>query len=240
MPLNELNQLELQFLLLNDFRLVIPVDELQRYADQLILFWIGRNGSTSSSSSNPPHPHPSTTTAHPQLSKPVGAPITSFPFPNANSATPTRGAAPNLTAIAVAESMKLASEARLRQAEEADHRHRLNSYSFEDPHSSLHSSTSSSSSASVDPYTAHRPHSIRSQPSSSGTSVTSTITPGSGTPTTPQGTISERDDIVDDHDEEGDDTDGEEGQLRDMRTQAGMRRDESWEESARGSAMDES
>ena len=43
LPLNELNQLELQFLLLNDFRLVIPLDELQRYADQLILFWVGRN-----------------------------------------------------------------------------------------------------------------------------------------------------------------------------------------------------
>lgn len=46
MPLNELNQLELQFLLLNDFRLKIPVDELQRYADQLILYWIGRNGTS--------------------------------------------------------------------------------------------------------------------------------------------------------------------------------------------------
>ncbi|KAJ7937420.1 cyclin-domain-containing protein [Mycena leptocephala] len=34
----KLNQLELQFLLLNDFRLVIPRDEMQRYAEQLILF----------------------------------------------------------------------------------------------------------------------------------------------------------------------------------------------------------
>ncbi|KAF9268333.1 cyclin-domain-containing protein, partial [Marasmius fiardii PR-910] len=31
LPLAELNQLELQFLLLNDFRLVIPKDEMQRY-----------------------------------------------------------------------------------------------------------------------------------------------------------------------------------------------------------------
>ncbi|EEB97890.1 hypothetical protein MPER_02696 [Moniliophthora perniciosa FA553] len=38
LPLAELNQLELQFLLLNDFRLVIPKDEMQRYAEQLILF----------------------------------------------------------------------------------------------------------------------------------------------------------------------------------------------------------
>lgn len=34
----ELNQLELQFLLLNNFTLVIPKDEMQRYAEQLILF----------------------------------------------------------------------------------------------------------------------------------------------------------------------------------------------------------
>ncbi|KAG0700080.1 cyclin-domain-containing protein [Suillus ampliporus] len=38
LPLAELNQLELQFLLLNDFRLVISPDEMQRYAEQLILF----------------------------------------------------------------------------------------------------------------------------------------------------------------------------------------------------------
>lgn len=38
LPLPELNQLELQFLLLNDFRLVIRGDEMQRYAEQLILF----------------------------------------------------------------------------------------------------------------------------------------------------------------------------------------------------------
>ncbi|KAG1739896.1 cyclin-domain-containing protein [Suillus paluster] len=38
LPLAELNQLELQFLLLNDFRLVISPEEMQRYAEQLILF----------------------------------------------------------------------------------------------------------------------------------------------------------------------------------------------------------
>lgn len=38
LPQTELNQLELQFLLLNDFRLVIHNDEMQRYAEQLILF----------------------------------------------------------------------------------------------------------------------------------------------------------------------------------------------------------
>ena len=38
MPLPELNQLELQFLLLNDFRLVISSAEMQRYAEQLMVF----------------------------------------------------------------------------------------------------------------------------------------------------------------------------------------------------------
>jgi hypothetical protein len=37
LPLHELNQLELQFLLLNDFSLVVPVEELQDYADRLLL-----------------------------------------------------------------------------------------------------------------------------------------------------------------------------------------------------------
>ncbi|PPQ69651.1 hypothetical protein CVT25_014086 [Psilocybe cyanescens] len=38
LPLPELNQLELQFLLLNDFRLVISGTEMQQYAEQLMLF----------------------------------------------------------------------------------------------------------------------------------------------------------------------------------------------------------
>jgi hypothetical protein len=38
LPLPELNQLELQFLLLNDFQLAIPPDEIQRYASQLIAY----------------------------------------------------------------------------------------------------------------------------------------------------------------------------------------------------------
>ncbi|KAL0575904.1 cyclin-like protein interacting with PHO85 [Marasmius crinis-equi] len=45
LPLAELNQLELQFLLLNDFNLVIPTDEMQRYAEQLILFSSSPTGS---------------------------------------------------------------------------------------------------------------------------------------------------------------------------------------------------
>lgn len=39
LPTDELNHLELQFLLLTDFRLMIPLEELQRYADLLLSFW---------------------------------------------------------------------------------------------------------------------------------------------------------------------------------------------------------
>lgn len=42
LPPHELNQLELQFLLLNDFRLTIPLEEMQRYADQLLAYGSGR------------------------------------------------------------------------------------------------------------------------------------------------------------------------------------------------------
>lgn len=39
LPAQELNQLEIQFLLLNDFRLMISLEELQRYGDQLLKYW---------------------------------------------------------------------------------------------------------------------------------------------------------------------------------------------------------
>jgi hypothetical protein len=45
LPQTELNQLELQFLLLNDFRLTISPEELQRYAEQLIVFSESRSPS---------------------------------------------------------------------------------------------------------------------------------------------------------------------------------------------------
>jgi len=38
LALHELNQLELHFLLLNDFRLTIPVSEIQQYGDQLLAY----------------------------------------------------------------------------------------------------------------------------------------------------------------------------------------------------------
>ncbi|CAG8563298.1 9214_t:CDS:2 [Dentiscutata erythropus] len=40
LPVSELNQLELEFLVLNDFRLAISVEELQRYGDQLLKHWV--------------------------------------------------------------------------------------------------------------------------------------------------------------------------------------------------------
>lgn len=39
LPLAELNHLELQFLLLNDFRLSIPVEELEAYGTMLVEFY---------------------------------------------------------------------------------------------------------------------------------------------------------------------------------------------------------
>ncbi|KAG6839128.1 hypothetical protein H0H87_001551, partial [Tephrocybe sp. NHM501043] len=52
LPLAGLNQLELQFLLLNDFRLVISSAEMQRYAKQLVLF-----SSADPQTQQNPHPH---------------------------------------------------------------------------------------------------------------------------------------------------------------------------------------
>ncbi|KAK2750166.1 hypothetical protein FQN57_004662 [Myotisia sp. PD_48] len=40
LPLTELNHLELQFLLLNDFRLAIPVEELEAYGTMLVEFYV--------------------------------------------------------------------------------------------------------------------------------------------------------------------------------------------------------
>ncbi|KAF8556300.1 cyclin-domain-containing protein [Imleria badia] len=50
LPQTELNQLELQFLLLNNFSLVISPEEMQRYAEQLVLFSQSQSQSHSSSS----------------------------------------------------------------------------------------------------------------------------------------------------------------------------------------------
>jgi PHO85 cyclin-6/7 len=39
LPIGELNHLELQFLLLNDFRLYVPVEELETYGSMLVEFY---------------------------------------------------------------------------------------------------------------------------------------------------------------------------------------------------------
>ena len=39
LPLHELNHLELQFLLLNDFKLFIPIEELEYYGSLLVEFY---------------------------------------------------------------------------------------------------------------------------------------------------------------------------------------------------------
>ncbi|CAE7229587.1 unnamed protein product [Rhizoctonia solani] len=65
LPQTELNQLELQFLLLNDFRLSIPLDEMQRYAEQLLRYSAGMSPEEAFSPS---------ATAPPVLAPPVLAP----------------------------------------------------------------------------------------------------------------------------------------------------------------------
>lgn len=39
LPLAELNHLEIQFLVLNDFRLAVPVEDLEAYATMLVEFY---------------------------------------------------------------------------------------------------------------------------------------------------------------------------------------------------------
>lgn len=39
LPLNELNHLELQFLILNDFRLAVPLEEMEAYGTMLVEFY---------------------------------------------------------------------------------------------------------------------------------------------------------------------------------------------------------
>lgn len=61
LPQAELNQLELQFLLLNDFRLMISAEEMQHYAEQLIQF---SSPAHERSASPSPSPLPSPATSH--------------------------------------------------------------------------------------------------------------------------------------------------------------------------------
>ncbi|KAG6815277.1 hypothetical protein H0H87_003375 [Tephrocybe sp. NHM501043] len=78
LPLAGLNQLELQFLLLNDFRLVISSAEMQRYAEQLVLV----SSADPQTQQNPhPHPHPPPPTTHPHVPNPLPWPRPRPPSP---------------------------------------------------------------------------------------------------------------------------------------------------------------
>ncbi|KAG6814821.1 hypothetical protein H0H93_012116, partial [Arthromyces matolae] len=83
LPLAELNQLELQFLLLNDFRLVISTDEMQRYAEQLILFSTSGTAATATTPSPSPPPLPS-----PSIPPPSPSPSPS-PSSTSSSSSPS-------------------------------------------------------------------------------------------------------------------------------------------------------
>ncbi|KAG6333510.1 hypothetical protein ID866_5573 [Astraeus odoratus] len=72
----ELNQLELQFLLLNDFRLVISPDEMQKYAEQLVVF------SQTHQPLSPSSSHPSLSPSGPPSSSLSTPPLRSPPKPH--------------------------------------------------------------------------------------------------------------------------------------------------------------
>ncbi|KDE03634.1 hypothetical protein MVLG_05884 [Microbotryum lychnidis-dioicae p1A1 Lamole] len=196
LPLQELNQLELQFLLLNDFRLVIPVDELQRYADQLVLFWVGRNGSAPAAATPTLVPSPApplATPSRPQVQQAAPAPSLTAnrapAFAEGNAAfvppgrpTPTHrsysGMHQQLTSHAVASVNSSNAGVASGMTSESTPRSMPIHHWSQQTHAPQPTRASSYSSSTPNP----RPGSIRSQPSSSGTSVASTITPG--TPST--------------------------------------------------------
>ncbi|KAL0061163.1 cyclin-like protein interacting with PHO85 [Marasmius tenuissimus] len=88
LPLAELNQLELQFLLLNDFNLVIPTDEMQRYAEQLILF--------STSPTQPKGIHP---TIRPSIQPCSPSPTPSSPSSSSTSSVASYSSSGSSTAV---------------------------------------------------------------------------------------------------------------------------------------------
>ncbi|BGP12048.1 cyclin-like protein interacting with PHO85 [Rhodotorula toruloides] len=203
LPLHELNQLELQFLLLNDFRLKISVDELQRYADQLILYWVGRNGdsnptaaaSAASFASSQPRAHPG---------PPPGTPSTAI-----ETAPLTRSAVAAAAAQAQAASSTSTPQSSTSSPYPAHLAHSSTASVGSDAQSTPTSkpfatgsgsgttSATTSSSAAFRP-SPHRPRSIRSHPSTSSSFSSSTVTPG--TPSTTR-TLGSSGDSSDDEDD---------------------------------------
>ena len=62
LPLVELNHLELQFLLLNDFRLAVPLEEMEAYGTMLVEFYARevvaqQHAQQAASTNHPPNGH---------------------------------------------------------------------------------------------------------------------------------------------------------------------------------------
>ncbi|KAH8074932.1 cyclin-domain-containing protein [Cristinia sonorae] len=93
LPQGELNQLELQFLLLNDFRLMISVEEMQSYAEQLIRFSENDADSSFSRSSSkyPSQPSPAGPTKYMNFVDNICQPPSSNPHHHVDSQTPQVG-----------------------------------------------------------------------------------------------------------------------------------------------------
>ena len=92
LPSHELNQLELQFLLLNDFRLVIPPDEMQRYGDRLLSYWEGREAQDAQDEAVETVPTAATTSEAPASTSaptPQAAPVQPHPTPSTHQPAPS-------------------------------------------------------------------------------------------------------------------------------------------------------
>ncbi|GEM12688.1 hypothetical protein Rt10032_c24g6705 [Rhodotorula toruloides] len=186
LPLHELNQLELQFLLLNDFRLKISVDELQRYADQLILYWVGRNGDSNptAAASAASFASNSQPRAHPR--PPPSPPSSVVETPPLTRSAVAQAAAQAQTASSASTSQDGTSSpypAHLAHSSAASGASDAQSTPTTKPFATgsgiVPATTSSSTSFRPSP---HRPRSIRSHPSTSSSFSSSTVTPG--TPST--------------------------------------------------------
>ncbi|GAA5889821.1 hypothetical protein JCM6882_004335 [Rhodosporidiobolus microsporus] len=174
LPLHELNQLELQFLLLNDFRLKIPTDELQRYADQLILYWVGRNGTsnpqaaaslsgTASGATTPARRQdPPPASQQQQQQQPV------FKSPFAANPAPTPSASGTISQSAPPPPSAPSSSSTTRPAHPSRSNPSHSSYASSSSHSSGASVSSSVSSSTVTPGTPSTTRTVGSASSRSG------------------------------------------------------------------------
>ncbi|KAF8654703.1 hypothetical protein AX16_003454 [Volvariella volvacea WC 439] len=124
LPLAELNQLELQFLLLNDFRLVISSSEMQRYADQLVLYSQSKNPPIVPSLPPPLPPSPQPPSPSPSSQPSLAVQLPADPKTAASFVSPTTPTNPNASAHQASSSSLSSSSALYHQRSESYDAHR--------------------------------------------------------------------------------------------------------------------